>query len=818
MRAGMTRGRARALIIPVLLVCALCSTACLADWAQFGSTSANTRATQDDGIGQSNLASMAPTLLGTMGGAVYSSPVVSIGVAYVTADDGTLDAFDANGVTNCSGVPNTCSPLWTASIEPAGSIATSATLSSSPAVSPTVGTGTVFVDTTSGYLEAFDATGTTGCSGSPKVCTPLWTATTGAAITSSPTIAGGVVYVGSTNGTLDAFDATGTTGCSGSPKVCTPLWTATTGGAIHDTPAVLGSTVYVGSGDGQLYAFTTAGALQWTAATGGPITYSSPSVRGSSVYVGSTDGKLYAFTTAGALQWAAATGGPIISSPATTATDVYVGSSDDSLYAFTTAGSLAWRATTGGSVLSSPALSNGLVYVGSSDDHVTAYDSTGSVGCSGTPTVCTPLWSVAATGAVVSSPTVAEGAVWFGSLDGHLYAEKPWTFTAGGCPTNTHAGLSACQLEQAYALPSVVAGSGRTVAIVDAYDDPNAASDLAVYRAQWGLPACTTANGCFTKLNQAGVAGSYPAGNKSWSEEISLDLDTVSAICPRCHITLVEATSSALGNLLTAEQTAAATNPTVLSNSWGTSEFSSEHSYDADVTYAGIPTTFSTGDDGYGTTWPASAPGVTAVGGTVLTSNTSARGWTETVWSGANSGCSAYEAKPVWQTDSGCANRTIADVSALAGSPGEAIYDTYSGDTGWEDYGGTSLASPLIASVYALAWPDSSAAYTYAHTASLYDVTSGSNGSCGGSYLCTGEVGYDGPSGLGTPCGTAAFGTGPYVTATCPSMIPPPTTTTTAGPSAQPALAAPSLVSTPVCGPPTPGYASCDADRLSPSP
>ena len=226
--------------------------------------------------------------------------------------------------------------------------------------------------------------------------------------------------------------------------------------------------------------------------------------------------------------------------------------------------------------------------------------------------------------------------------------------------------------------------------------------------------------------------------------------------------------------------TAGGLSPTAISNSWGSSEFSGEHTLDGDFTFAGVMVTVSTGDNGYGATWPASAPNVTAVGGTVLTADSSARGWSETVWSGAASGCSSQEAKPAWQSDSGCANRTIADVSALAGTPGESIYDTYGGDTGWEDFGGTSLSSPIIASVYALGYPDSPMSSTYANPSSLFDVTSGSNGSCSGSYLCTGSPGYDGPTGLGTPCGTTDFGTGPFMTPACVTLAP--------TPSAQPAL------------------------------
>jgi subtilase family serine protease len=321
-----------------------------------------------------------------------------------------------------------------------------------------------------------------------------------------------------------------------------------------------------------------------------------------------------------------------------------------------------------------------------------------------------------------------------------------------------HAGYTPCDLSSAYALTSLTGGSGQTVAIVDAYDDPHAEADLAVYRAAYGLPACTTANGCFRKVNQNGGT-TYPPANIGWAEEISLDLDMVSAVCPNCHILLVEAKSNSLGNLLIAENQAAALGATAISNSWGASEFSSETSYDGYFQH-GIPITASSGDAGYGVSWPASSPNVTAVGGTTLEPAGNARGWSETVWSGAGSGCSLYEPKPPAQTDSSCAHRTVADVSAVADpGSGVATYDTY-GQPGWLVFGGTSVAAPIIASVYALAGNGATIttpAYAYAHTSALFDVTSGSNGQCGNTYLCTAFAGYDGPTGLGTPNGTGGF-------------------------------------------------------------
>jgi subtilase family serine protease len=326
-----------------------------------------------------------------------------------------------------------------------------------------------------------------------------------------------------------------------------------------------------------------------------------------------------------------------------------------------------------------------------------------------------------------------------------------------GC-TTAHAGYTPCDLQNAYALPSAGAGGGQTVAIVDAYDDPHAEADLAVYRATYGFAPCTSATGCFRKVNQSGGATS-PAGDTGWAEEISLDLDMVSAVCPNCRILLVEANSSSLGDLLVAENEAVALGANVVSNSWGANEFRTETNYDS-YFHHNIPITASTGDNGYGVSWPASSPYVTAVGGTSLHTAANARGWTETAWNGAGSGCSSREPKPAWQTGTACSRRAVGDVSAVADpATGVATYDTYN-ESGWLVFGGTSVAAPIIASTYALAGNGATIAtpnYPYSHTSGLFDVTSGSNGSCGGTYLCTAVPGYDGPTGLGTPNGTSAF-------------------------------------------------------------
>ncbi|GAA4602803.1 hypothetical protein GCM10023195_08900 [Actinoallomurus liliacearum] len=328
-------------------------------------------------------------------------------------------------------------------------------------------------------------------------------------------------------------------------------------------------------------------------------------------------------------------------------------------------------------------------------------------------------------------------------------------------PNLAPSGYGPSDLQSAYALPSSSAGSGQTVAIVDAYDDPNAESDLATYRSQYGLAACTTANGCFKKVNETG-GSSLPSADSGWAEEESLDLDMVSAVCPSCHILLVEATQPSMADLGTAVNTAVSLGAKFVSNSYGGSEDSTDPSSDSSYfNHPGVAITVSSGDSGYGVEYPAASQYVTAVGGTSLSRASNSRGWSESAWSGAGSGCSSYDSKPSWQKDSGCAKRTVADVSAVADpNTGLAVYDSYQVG-GWLVVGGTSASSPIIAGVYALGGSPASgtypASYPYAHTGALNDVTSGSNGSCSPSYLCTAGSGYDGPTGLGTPNGATAF-------------------------------------------------------------
>jgi len=319
-------------------------------------------------------------------------------------------------------------------------------------------------------------------------------------------------------------------------------------------------------------------------------------------------------------------------------------------------------------------------------------------------------------------------------------------------------GYAPADLRSAYNI-TATGSTGTIIAIVDAYGYPNAESDLATYRSQFGLPACTTANGCFKKLNQSGVQGSYPRTDTGWSQESALDLDMASAMCPNCKLILVEASSSSFQNLATAVSTAASFGAHVISNSYGGGE-SGSAAYEPYYNLAGVAVTVSSGDGGYGVEFPASSPHVIAVGGTSLSRSSSSRGWSETAWSGAGSGCSTVYAKPNWQTDTGCAMRTVADVSAVADpNNGVAVYGPSNRkNSAWLVFGGTSVAAPLIGGIYgANGGSVSYGSDPYSHISSLYDVTSGSNGSCGSSYLCTAGVGYDGPTGLGTPNGITGF-------------------------------------------------------------
>jgi subtilase family serine protease len=330
-------------------------------------------------------------------------------------------------------------------------------------------------------------------------------------------------------------------------------------------------------------------------------------------------------------------------------------------------------------------------------------------------------------------------------------------------------GYGPSQFQAAYNLAAASAadGSGTTVAVVDAFNDPTAASDLATYRSAAGLPALTA--GQFTVYNQNGQTSPLPAtapASDDWTLEEALDVDMVSAICPRCKIDLVEATNDTGTGLFVAEQTAATTlGAKYISNSWGGSESSADTSMDSQYFgVSGVVYTASAGDGAYsaGVIYPATSPHVVGVGGTTLNTG---------------SGCSAVEPQPSWQASislitAACSHRVDNDVAADADpNTGAAVYDTTNGNGGWNEVGGTSESSPMIAAVFALAGNNgnggnNAADSIYTHTGNLYEVTASHNGTCTppsqDAVLCTATGAantYNGPTGWGTPNGLTAFQT-----------------------------------------------------------
>ena len=326
------------------------------------------------------------------------------------------------------------------------------------------------------------------------------------------------------------------------------------------------------------------------------------------------------------------------------------------------------------------------------------------------------------------------------------------TDVRGTVAPNTPGGYAPSDLQTAYGLTSDNASNGavQTVAVVDAYDDPNVASDLNVYRSQFGLPACTVANGCFSEQKYASQT------NVGWSGEESVDVDMISAICPKCKILVVEAASANYADLSAAERYATA-HADYVSNSWSGDE--GVKTYDDDFKVSCGAITAATGDTGHNAVaqWPAVLPSVISVGGTSLTSINPR---TETAWLRAGSACSRIYQKPNFQAglNTGCAMRAQADLSADADPhTGVAAYDTFH-HSGWLVFGGTSVAAPIVAAALALGGETSanSAASLYFHASQFNDVSSGNNGTCGAP-LCVAGKGWDGPTGLGTPKGSAAL-------------------------------------------------------------
>jgi subtilase family serine protease len=295
---------------------------------------------------------------------------------------------------------------------------------------------------------------------------------------------------------------------------------------------------------------------------------------------------------------------------------------------------------------------------------------------------------------------------------------------------------------------SSTAGAGTTIAIVDAYDDPTAESDLNHFSAQYGLPACTTANGCFQKVNQTGGTR-YPRANAGWALEISLDVQWAHAIAPGAKILLVEASSNSFANLLTAEDYAKA-HAQYVSNSWGGSEFSGENSYDSHFVQSGVSFFVSAGDAGLPAEYPSASPNVISVGGTTL--HFSGGNFTsETGWSGGGGGCSASETATAAQSafsgyaQVSCGGKRATPDLSLDADPasGVSVYDStkYQGAAGWWTVGGTSASSPMAAAHAAVRGVVVNAALVYGGTNTFRDVTSGNNGApcLVGFDLCTGR-------------------------------------------------------------------------------
>jgi hypothetical protein len=311
-------------------------------------------------------------------------------------------------------------------------------------------------------------------------------------------------------------------------------------------------------------------------------------------------------------------------------------------------------------------------------------------------------------------------------------------------------GLGPTQLQSAYKLPTT-GGAGKIVAVIEAFHYANAESDLGKYRSTFGLPACTTASGCFKQVASDGTTNygqADPQGCAGWAGEAALDLQMASATCPDCNILIVEV-SSDMADFGPALNTAVKLGAVAISNSYGGPEDFTISSQEAAYTHSGVLITAAAGDSGYGASYPATSAGVVAVGGTTLKQSTSSRGWAETAWRGGGSGCSGTIAKPAWQTDMGCKKRMEADVSAI-GDPNTGVA-TYCG--GWQIAGGTSASAPIVAGAFTVLGVPPDPSYPWKNSQNFFDVVSGSNGTCSTSYECQAAAGYDGPTGWGTPNG-----------------------------------------------------------------
>ncbi len=324
-----------------------------------------------------------------------------------------------------------------------------------------------------------------------------------------------------------------------------------------------------------------------------------------------------------------------------------------------------------------------------------------------------------------------------------------------GDASSAPVGLTPAQMKSAYSFStSNTAGAGATIAIVDAYDLPTAENDLNVFSSSFGLPACTTANGCFQKVNQSGGTR-YPRYNSGWGLEIALDIEWAHAIAPGARILLVEASSNSFTNLLAAEDYASA-HAGYVSNSWGGGEFSGETAYDTHFARSGVAFFVAAGDQGLPAEYPSASPFVISVGGTTLSFNSDGSLQSETGWSSGGGGCSVYEAANSAQAgfsgygQAGCGGaRATPDVSLDADpNSGAAVYDSskYNGGSGWYQVGGTSLSTPMWAGRAGDTGAAVNAAYVYGTSITYRDITSGNNGApCLAGYdLCSGRGSWTG--------------------------------------------------------------------------
>jgi subtilase family serine protease len=349
-------------------------------------------------------------------------------------------------------------------------------------------------------------------------------------------------------------------------------------------------------------------------------------------------------------------------------------------------------------------------------------------------------------------------------------------------PAANQAGFGPAQLHTAYGLPCTPGGapsSGcrtpkvfgpQTIAVVDPYDNPTIESDLAVYDKTYGLAACTKANGCLHIVNQTGGITLPTTVDPAWAIESALDVEMAHMTCQTCKILLTEANSSADLDLAAATNEAALLGATAISLSYGSGEYTTETSLDSLYSHPGIAVVASAGDTANRAEYPASLPGVVSVGGTSLILTSKGTYGTESAWGSTGSGCSAYEAAASWQTNmpawtsTACTTgRASSDVAMIAdSSTGVAMYTSAPGTGGamWRGVGGTSIGAPIVAGIFALAGgvPAGTAAPSilYQHPGSFRDITTGSAGTCATS-MCTASVGYDGPTGLGSPNGISGF-------------------------------------------------------------